>query len=125
DHIRTCMRIFWLNIEEKSESDHFEKEKHMKLLLAYVVAFKHHIRSEYGTNYPDFKDILLIKSHSGKLIFIYSYILTRNIRKDLNSEDYGILSGSLEALTLLLGRLDCVSSTPFPYGFDIDMYDKA
>ncbi|KAF0486338.1 UPF0187-domain-containing protein [Gigaspora margarita] len=56
--VRNCTRILWIGGKENDESDRREKEDHIKLLLAYVIAVKHHIRYEFGIHWPDLEDLL-------------------------------------------------------------------
>lgn len=56
--IRNQARVIWCNIPEKTQADHLEKMRCMKLLLAFAVASKHHIRGEYGTDYYDLDRLL-------------------------------------------------------------------
>ncbi|CAG8799826.1 41053_t:CDS:2, partial [Gigaspora margarita] len=39
-------------------SDKQRKAKNMKLLLAFAIAIKHHLRSEPGTHWPDLEDLI-------------------------------------------------------------------
>ncbi|CAG8700987.1 33781_t:CDS:2, partial [Gigaspora margarita] len=48
------MYMIWIDIEDYNEKDHLEKENYKKLLLAYAVFVKHHIRLELGMNLSDF-----------------------------------------------------------------------
>ncbi|RIB08334.1 Bestrophin, RFP-TM, chloride channel-domain-containing protein [Gigaspora rosea] len=57
-HIRNCTRAIWIGVEEHDENDRRNKEINIRLLLAYVVAVKHHIRYEFGTHWPDLEDLL-------------------------------------------------------------------
>ncbi|CAG8461946.1 10450_t:CDS:10 [Cetraspora pellucida] len=45
-------------VVEHDKRDHVLKEINIKLLLAYVVAVKHHVRLEFGTQWPDLDDLL-------------------------------------------------------------------
>ncbi|CAG8702639.1 1996_t:CDS:2 [Acaulospora morrowiae] len=56
--VRNCTRETWVGIIERDPKDHIEKEKYIKLLLAYVVAVKHHLRLEFGTEWFDLQDLL-------------------------------------------------------------------
>ncbi|RUP48539.1 Bestrophin, RFP-TM, chloride channel-domain-containing protein [Jimgerdemannia flammicorona] len=55
---RNLARLIWINIPERTKEDRVEKMRSVKLLLAYSVAVKHHLREEYGTDYYDL-DVLL------------------------------------------------------------------
>ncbi|CAG8718969.1 14861_t:CDS:2 [Dentiscutata erythropus] len=59
-HVRNCTRIIWVGIK----GDRYEKEKHIKLLLAYVVAVKHHLRWEFETDCSDLRYLLPEDFHS-------------------------------------------------------------
>lgn len=56
--IRNCTRETWVGITETTKEDHYEKEKNIKLLLAFVVAVKHHLRLEFGTEWFDLQNLL-------------------------------------------------------------------
>ncbi|KAI8376639.1 Bestrophin, RFP-TM, chloride channel-domain-containing protein [Choanephora cucurbitarum] len=56
--IRNVARQVWINIPEETEQDHLEKMRCIKLLLAFFVATKHHLRHEYGTHYYDLETLL-------------------------------------------------------------------
>lgn len=53
--VRNLARLIWINVPEKNERDHVEKMRCVKLLLAFAVATKRHLRAEYGIDYPDRK----------------------------------------------------------------------
>lgn len=55
---RNLARLIWCSIPERTQSDHLEKMRCMKLLLAFAVATKHHIRKEMGCNYYDLEHLL-------------------------------------------------------------------
>ncbi|CAG8597568.1 2776_t:CDS:2 [Diversispora eburnea] len=55
-----CMStlIVWVNVDENDENDILEKKTALKLLLAFAVAMKHHVREEMGTHYVDIVDLI-------------------------------------------------------------------
>ncbi|KAI9230261.1 MAG: Bestrophin/UPF0187 [Piptocephalis tieghemiana] len=55
--VRTMSRYVWLGVSPKVSTPH-EKRQFLDLLLAYIVSIKHHLRDEYGTNYPDLEMLL-------------------------------------------------------------------
>lgn len=55
---RNLSRLVWLSIPERTQSDHLEKMRCMKLILAFAVATKHHLRHEYGVDYYDLDYLL-------------------------------------------------------------------
>lgn len=65
--IRNLARQVWINIPEENDNDHLEKMRCIKLLLAFFVATKRHLRHEYGTHYEDRKFIYF---------FLHKYMLT-------------------------------------------------
>jgi len=56
--IRNCARNIWVGVKEANDNDLQEKIKHVKLLLAFAVAVKHHLRLEFGIDWYDLKDLL-------------------------------------------------------------------
>ncbi|CAO3641670.1 unnamed protein product [Cunninghamella blakesleeana] len=56
--IRNLSRQIWINIPENTKQDHIQKMRCIKLLLAFFVATKHHLRQEYGIEYYDLKELL-------------------------------------------------------------------
>ncbi|KAI9244502.1 Bestrophin, RFP-TM, chloride channel-domain-containing protein [Sporodiniella umbellata] len=57
-NVRNLARLVWVSIPEQSESDHVEKMRCMKLLLAFAIATKHYLRREYGIDYYDLEYLL-------------------------------------------------------------------
>ncbi|KAI8096370.1 Bestrophin, RFP-TM, chloride channel-domain-containing protein [Halteromyces radiatus] len=57
-HARNLSRLVWLSIPERNQNDHLEKMRCMKLILAFAVATKHHLRHEYGVDYYDLDYLL-------------------------------------------------------------------
>ncbi|KAI9299609.1 Bestrophin/UPF0187, partial [Cunninghamella echinulata] len=55
---RNLSRLVWLSIPERTQSDHLEKMRCMKLILAFAVSTKHHLRHEYGLDYYDLDYLL-------------------------------------------------------------------
>ncbi|CAJ0760499.1 6790_t:CDS:2 [Entrophospora sp. SA101] len=57
--IRNVSRLTWIGIREfKNPQDHNEKVAIIKMLLAFAVAVKHHLRLEFGTEWFDLEDLL-------------------------------------------------------------------
>jgi predicted membrane chloride channel (bestrophin family) len=69
--IRNLSRQIWINVPEKSQQDHIQKMRCIKLLLAFFVATKHHLRHEYGTDYYDCKCVC----GGGRINRILKYML--------------------------------------------------
>ncbi|CAO3640881.1 unnamed protein product [Cunninghamella echinulata] len=55
---RNLSRLVWLSIPERTQNDHLEKMRCMKLILAFAVSTKHHLRHEYGLDYYDLDYLL-------------------------------------------------------------------
>ncbi|KAI8083941.1 Bestrophin, RFP-TM, chloride channel-domain-containing protein [Thamnidium elegans] len=55
---RNLARLIWCSIPERTQNDHLEKMRCMKLLLAFAVATKHYLRREYGIDYYDLDYLL-------------------------------------------------------------------
>ncbi|KAI8071541.1 Bestrophin, RFP-TM, chloride channel-domain-containing protein [Gongronella butleri] len=55
---RNLARLVWLSIPERSQTDHLEKMRCMKLILAFAVATKHQLRHEFGVDYYDLDYLL-------------------------------------------------------------------
>lgn len=56
--IRNATRNIWVGVKEANDADRQEKEKNVKLLLAFAVAVKHHLRLEFGIDWYDLRDLL-------------------------------------------------------------------
>jgi len=56
--IRNCTRTVWVGVRETNDSDRQEKEKIVKLLLAFSFAVKHHLRLEFGVDKEDLRILL-------------------------------------------------------------------
>ncbi|KAG0164927.1 hypothetical protein DFQ28_009500 [Apophysomyces sp. BC1034] len=57
-NVRNLSRLIWCSIPERTQNDHLEKMRCMKLLLAFAVSTKHHLRKEYGCDYFDLDYLL-------------------------------------------------------------------
>jgi len=57
-HIRNATRMIWAGVVETDKSSREEKIKNIKLLLAFAVSIKHHLRLEFGTDWFDLQDLL-------------------------------------------------------------------
>ncbi|RCI04234.1 hypothetical protein CU098_003267, partial [Rhizopus stolonifer] len=57
-NVRNLARLVWVSIPEQNESDHVEKMRCMKLLLAFAISTKHYLRGEYGVDYYDLEYLL-------------------------------------------------------------------
>lgn len=55
---RNLARLIWCSIPERTQNDHLEKMRCMKLLLAFAVSTKHYLRREYGIDYYDLDYLL-------------------------------------------------------------------
>ncbi|CAG8736456.1 8692_t:CDS:1, partial [Racocetra fulgida] len=55
---RNSTRTIWIGTGEHTKKDREEKITYIKLVLAFVVATKHHLRLEFGTNYKDYEGLL-------------------------------------------------------------------
>ncbi|CAG8493621.1 19017_t:CDS:10 [Cetraspora pellucida] len=55
---RNSTRTIWIGTSENAKKDREEKITYIKLVLAFVVATKHHLRLEFGTNYNDYVGLL-------------------------------------------------------------------
>ncbi|OBZ81990.1 hypothetical protein A0J61_09961 [Choanephora cucurbitarum] len=55
---RNLARLVWCSIPERTQNDHLEKMRCMKLLLAFAVATKHYLRRELGIDYYDLDYLL-------------------------------------------------------------------
>lgn len=55
---RNLARLIWCAIPERTQNDHLEKMRCMKLLLAFAVSTKHYLRRELGIDYYDLDYLL-------------------------------------------------------------------
>ncbi|KAI8996904.1 Bestrophin/UPF0187 [Pilobolus umbonatus] len=55
---RNLARLLWTSIPERTDEDHLEKMRCMKLLLAFAISTKHYLRREYGIDYYDLDYLL-------------------------------------------------------------------
>jgi len=56
--IRNISRLTWVDIKENNSQDRKEKQTIIKMLLAFAVSVKHHLRLEFGTEWFDLEDLL-------------------------------------------------------------------
>ncbi|OAD01202.1 hypothetical protein MUCCIDRAFT_145567, partial [Mucor lusitanicus CBS 277.49] len=91
---RNLARLIWCSIPERTQNDHLEKMRCMKLLLAFAVSTKHYLRREYGIDYYDL-DYLLppnwIPAAADDQLFI--------IKDDSSDDDAVVVSNVAEGST--------------------------
>ncbi|CAO3633308.1 unnamed protein product [Mucor fragilis] len=91
---RNLARLIWCSIPERTQNDHLEKMRCMKLLLAFAVSTKHYLRREYGIDYYDL-DYLLppnwIPAAADDQLFI--------IQDDSSDDDAVVVSNVAEGST--------------------------
>jgi len=56
--IRNSSRIVWIGFADSTDEDYKEKLGTVRMLLAYAVAVKHHLRLEFGAYWFDLEDLL-------------------------------------------------------------------
>ncbi|RKP14180.1 Bestrophin/UPF0187, partial [Piptocephalis cylindrospora] len=135
---RTMSRYVWLGVSPKVSSSQ-EKRQFLDLLLAYVVSIKHHLREEYGTNYPDLEHLLpeqikdaencqgdLNPDRTMNLPLEISYYLGLYQQRvyDLKGMDVPCYANFFAALTLAtdcLSVLERIRSTPIPISYSIHL----
>jgi putative membrane protein len=58
-HARNLSRFIWIAVKTKEKKDLEDKYGALNLVLAYVVALKHYLRSERGHRYEDLHNLLI------------------------------------------------------------------
>jgi ion channel-forming bestrophin family protein len=138
--IRNTTRIIWIGVRD--DGDRQEKEMIIKLLLAFAVAVKHHLRSEFGTEWYDLKDHLpdiLRDEHDKEKGSELDTIISRSednanmclplviifhiglyIDKKRNVMD-GDISDNLNSLVSIFGNLDNACNTPLPFAPNVHL----
>ncbi|KAI8910893.1 Bestrophin, RFP-TM, chloride channel-domain-containing protein [Gorgonomyces haynaldii] len=134
-HARNLARFVWVAVKVKQPHDQLEKHAVMNLILAYVVACKHHLRFEYGTKYEDLHQLLVhlpeykpseLHSTLDNLPLEISFHISAFVQKTRSQDQVDIPTTS-NMITALSGMIDCLSSferirdSPIPKAYSIHL----
>jgi len=144
--VRTLVRLLWIGVKEQDESDKLEKKKAVNLLIAFVIATKHYLREEYGTDYDDLYDLIdhlpryraesVSKSSKRHIDFnlaiqsnlpleitivLSAYINHQNKKGNLGPSRFQSLLMGMANLTDVLTNLERVLHSPIPLAYSIHL----
>lgn len=126
---RNLARTIWVSIEEIEEEDRKEKIKALRLLVAFAVATKLHLRSEPVNSELE---ALMPKEYYEKLkkmnnpplevaFWIGDYFQLQYERNCLNSYQLTAMFGLLNAMVDGLGGCERILKTPIPLAYAIHL----
>ncbi|KAI9230262.1 MAG: hypothetical protein DHS80DRAFT_5957, partial [Piptocephalis tieghemiana] len=137
--IRCLSRIVWIGVSP-SVSSASEKRHFLDLLLAYVVACKHHLRDEFGTHFPDLERLLPPAFHMTRNIgHAECSQVCMNLPQEicmhlglyqerlahtpggLEGALYGTMCAALAQATECLSSMERIHATPMPPAYRIHM----
>ena len=129
NNVRNLARLIWVAIEEKSLEDRKEKEANMRLLVAFAVATKLHLRSEAVNSelqsfMPPSRYFKLKTMNNPPLeiaFWIGDYLQTQYQRNCLNLYQLNALNDVLNSMVDTLGASERILKTPIPLAYSIHL----
>lgn len=129
--IRNFARTIWVVIPEKTSDDREEKKDALKLLLAFIVATKLHLRNEPANYQDELKELLSEKKYQ-KLqqmktppleiaFWIGDYLQQKYEQSYIDSYQINNLFKFLDMLVDILGGCERILKTPIPLAYSIHL----
>lgn len=127
--VRNLARQIWVAIAENRPEDRKAKLENMRLLVAFAVATKLHLRSE-PLNYelevlvkPDWYEKLKIMNHPALEIafWIGDYLQHQHERHCLNTHQLTAMLKLLDTMVDVLGACERIVKTPIPLAYAIHL----
>ncbi len=129
NNIRNLARLIWVAIDEQSLEDRKEKEANMRLLVAFAVATKLHLRSEAVNSelegfMPPARYFKLKTMNNPPLeiaFWIGDYFQSQYQRNCLNLYQLNALNEVLNSMVDMLGSSERILKTPIPLAYSIHL----
>ncbi|KAL2917899.1 hypothetical protein HK105_202312 [Polyrhizophydium stewartii] len=132
---RTLARFIWLHVNTTDDKDMYEKYGAMNLILAFVVAVKHYLRSENGHRYEDLYHLLVhlpdykpgaFHPQTSSLpieisLHLSSYIVTCRKRDQIDIPSFTAMANSLTALVDIVGNFERIRNSPIPLAYSVHL----
>jgi ion channel-forming bestrophin family protein len=129
NNIRNLSRLIWVAIDETEPHHRQEKEQNLKLLVAFAVATKLHLRSQPAS---DRLSELVSKSQFDKLqvannppleiiFWISDYLQAKHEQLQISLFQMNELQGLLNNLIDMLGACERILRTPMPLAYAIHL----
>ncbi|MBW4573684.1 MAG: hypothetical protein KME08_00190 [Aphanothece sp. CMT-3BRIN-NPC111] len=129
NNLRNLARLIWVAIEEKEPEDRANKESTLRLLVAFAVATKLHLRSEPVNSELE---ILMSPSRYFKLktmnnppleiaFWIGDYLQQQYHRKCISLYQLNALHDLLNSMVDVLGACERILKTPMPLAYAIHL----
>ena len=129
NNVRNLARLIWVAIEEKSLEDRKDKEATMRLLVAFAVATKLHLRSEAVNSEleglmppPRYFKLKTMNNPPLEIAFwIGDYFQSQYQRNSLNLYQLNALNDVLNSMVDMLGASERILKTPIPLAYSIHL----
>ncbi len=127
--VRNAARTIWVAVEEKKPEDREEKIINIRLLVAFAVATKLHLREE-KVSYelvdliPDqwYQKLKNMNNPPLEIVFwIGDYIQHQYEKKCINAYQLSAIFKLLDTLTDVLGGCERIKKTPIPLAYSIHL----
>lgn len=126
---RNLARQIWVIIQERDKSDRQEKQATLKLLVAFAVATKLHLRGEPLNSElealvspPRYQTIRMMHNPPLEIAFwIADYLQTQHRRDRLNLYQLNSMQTLLNQLIDMLGGCERILKTPIPLAYAVHL----
>lgn len=126
---RNLARQIWVSIQERDKNDRQEKQATLKLLVAFAVATKLHLRGESLNSElealvspPRYQTIRMMHNPPLEIAFwIADYLQTQHRRDRLNLYQLNAMQTLLNQLIDMLGGCERILKTPIPLAYAVHL----
>ena len=126
---RNLARQMWVAIEETEERDQRNKARHLRLLVAFAIAMKLHLRGEpLNAEFAalvtpaQFTKLKTMNHPPLEVAFwIADYLQTCSDRRKLNPYQLSAMTQLLDQLIYVLGSCERILKTPIPLAYTIHL----
>jgi ion channel-forming bestrophin family protein len=129
NNIRNLARLIWVAIDETEPHHRHEKEQNLKLLVAFAVATKLHLRSQPASDrlselvsQIQFEKLQTANNPPLEVIFwISDYLQAKHEQLQISLFQMNELQGLLNNLVDMLGACERILRTPMPLAYAIHL----
>ncbi|KAI9146424.1 Bestrophin/UPF0187 [Paraphysoderma sedebokerense] len=132
---RNLARFVWVGVDEKTDDDHREKKAAVKLILAYFISVKYHLRLERGikdandtvcVTMPKYGNFEMGEDVSPNLPvdishLIAAYVTTQRKRETIDISQYGAMVNTLNSMIEVLTNLERILTSPIPFAYNVHL----
>ncbi|KAI8845487.1 Bestrophin/UPF0187 [Chytridium lagenaria] len=133
-HCRNIARLVWITANLQSEREQKEARGVMNLVLAYPIAVKHQLRSEFGTQHSDLAHLLIHVPGLDPMqnpdlnhipleitYYIASYVARARKAETIDMQTQVGITTALSGLVDCLTSFERIKNTPIPLAYSIHL----